>query len=320
MGIGSVTSMNPMSGIQMPMTSSTDSKTKSIKNEITDKQQQLRALSSKEELSVNEEMNERKKLQKEISGLNTELKQHQEEFLKSQKREIRMAELRENMKPAKEETSEDKIQTDEKSPDKADETNLPADKLPADQPGTVITKNGDDMVILKGKANQDEKQGIDTEEKPAEETKEEVIAEKEPDSINRDTDAGLSGKETRALVSADISVEQANRQGTVIARIRNGIAILKDTISQDEKQGIDTEKKQAELEKMEKQEQRASTFQFSLLGEANSTMQSAAGTGVSGAQNGTQTNTANNAFINALKSSQQEEQAALQRFQVSFGN
>lgn len=320
MGIGSVTSMNGMSGMQRTMTGSTNSKIKNIQNEITGVQQQMQALSSKEELSVSEKMNERKKLQKEISGLNTELKQHQEEFRKSQKREIRMAELREDMKPAKEETAGDKILTDEKSPDKTDEKTRTAGKLPTDQQGTVIAKDNDGMVILKENINQDGKRGIDTGEKQTEEPEEEVSAEKEAGGINRDANTGLSSKETHALVSADNSVEQANRQGTVIARIRNGIAILKGTINQDEKQGIDTEQKQAELEKLEKQEQRATTFQFSILGEANNTMQSAAKTEASGTQNGATVNAENNAFIKALKSSQQEEQAALQRFHVSFGN
>lgn len=320
MGIGSVTSMNSMPGMQRTMTGSTNSKIKNIQNEITGVQQQMQALSSKEELSVNEKMNERKKLQKEISGLNTELKLHQEEFRKSQKREIRMAELREDMKPAKEETSGDKILTDEKSSGKTDEKTQATGKMPTDQPGTVITKDNDGTVILKGSIDQDGKQGIDTGEKQTEEPKEEVSAEKETNNASHDTNTGLSSKETHALVSADHSVEQANRQGTVIARIRNGIAILKGTINQDEKQGIDTEQKQAGLEKLEKQEQRATTFQFSILGEANNTMQSAAKTDASGTRGGTPVNAENNAFIKALKSSQQEEQTALQRFHVSFGN
>ena len=96
MGIGSITSTNSMSGMQMITAASTDPKIKNIQNEITDAKQQMQKLSSKEEISANEKASERKKFQKEISDLNTELKQHQEELRKSQKREIMLAELRED--------------------------------------------------------------------------------------------------------------------------------------------------------------------------------------------------------------------------------
>ena len=72
MGISSITSMNGMSGMQMTMASSTETKNKNIQKEITDAQQQMRALSSKDELSVNDKANERKTLQKKIASLNTE--------------------------------------------------------------------------------------------------------------------------------------------------------------------------------------------------------------------------------------------------------
>ncbi len=119
MGIGSITSTGSMSVMQMTTTDLKDQKSKSIQNEITDVQQQMQKLSSKEELSANEKANERKKLQKEISGLNTELKQHQEELLRSQKREQMLAELREDADPAEKEKSEDKISSNDTSPDTA---------------------------------------------------------------------------------------------------------------------------------------------------------------------------------------------------------
>lgn len=96
MGIGSVTSMNSMPGMQMPMTSSADSKSKSIQNEITSTKQKIQKLSARDELSVIEKTNEEQKLQKEISSLNTELKQHQEEFRKAQQKELIMAQLQED--------------------------------------------------------------------------------------------------------------------------------------------------------------------------------------------------------------------------------
>ena len=91
MGISSITSANSMSVMQMTGANSKVQKSKSIQNEITNAQQQIRKLSSQEDLSAAEKANERKKLQKEISGLNTELKQHQDELSRSQRREILMA-------------------------------------------------------------------------------------------------------------------------------------------------------------------------------------------------------------------------------------
>lgn len=316
MGIGSVTSTNSMSGMQTLKAFSTDPKIKKIQNEITNAKQQMQKLSPKEGLSENEKEAERKKLRKEISSLNTKLSQHQEALRKSQKKEIRMAELQEAQKLTKEEKSEDKIQTKETSLDKADEKTLPTDKHPSVSPGTVITSNSDGTVILKEIMNQDEKRSVDTEEKQTDETKEKDITEKEERNRNTDvaTETSLSHKEIYAIVSADSSVQQANRQGTIIASTRDGIAILKGEINQDEKRGVDTEKKQAELEKMEQKEQRAIAFQSSILGGANNTMKSAAKTNVTGINDRAQVNADNNAFINALRVSQEETLAAQQRF------
>ncbi|MBD5544553.1 MAG: hypothetical protein HDR01_10030 [Lachnospiraceae bacterium] len=306
MGIGSVTSTNSMSSMQTLKAVSTDPKIKKIQNEITNAKQQMQKLSPKEELSDNEKETEREKLKKEISSLNTKLRQHQEELRKSQKKEIRMAELQEDQKLTKEKKSEDK----------ADEKNLPTNNQQTGSQGTVIANNNDGTVILKEKMNQDEKRSVDTEEKQADETK-----EKESKTINSDTntESSLSHKQIYAIVSADSSIRQASRQGAIIASTRDGIAILKGEINQDEKRGVDTEKKQAELEKMEKKEQRAIAFQSSILGEANNTMKSAAKTDVPGANDKTLINAKNNAFINALRVSQEDSQAAQQRFHVSFG-
>ncbi len=323
MGIGGVTSINSNTGMQTATASSAKPKIKNIQNEITGVQQQMQALSSEEGLSANEKITEKKKLQKEISGLNTELKQRQEELRKSQQREIRIAELQEDSKPAKEENTEDKVQAGSLSPDAEKEKNLPADSLPSDRQGSVISKNNDGTVLLKDELNPQGKTGIGTEKKQAAE-KEETAAEKEAAGTNRNTDAEPFGKEMRSVVSADISVQQAQRQGTVITRIRNGIAILKGEIGQNEKYGSDTEtRKPAELETMEKKEQRAMAFQFSALSEANNTINPTEKTSAAGTQNGMQINQSNqknnNIFANAFHSSE-ESLAFQQNFHVSLGN
>lgn len=321
MGIGGVTSTNSVSGMQMMTAGSTDQKSKSIQNEITTATQQMQQLSSKEDLSVIEKANERKNLKKEIASLNTELKQHQDELRKSQKREILLAQLREDQGPTKEDEAKDKIQAKETSSEKADEKNLSADKQQTGRQDSVILQNSDGTVILKGESNQGEKLGVDTANTPDDET-EEDIAEKETKSADddRDADVGLSRKEVYAMASADASVQQANGQGNVIARTRDGIAVLKGEMNQDEMRGVNTDRKQAELKKMEQQEQNAIAFQSAILGEANRTMQSAAKTPkVTGIKDDIQADAANNAYINALKVSQAEDQATQQRLFVSVG-
>lgn len=381
MGIGSITSMNGMSGMRMTTASTTDTKNKNIQNEITDVQQQMRALSSKEELSVSEKENERKTLRKKMASLNTELKQHQEEFRKSQKRETMMAELREDTGLAKDNPQEAGMQTDGTSLDKTAKQRLrtaqsqeeenkdaaisetgtkPSDwTMDADEkasriekagtplsdasmgqqntlPGTVITKTKDGIVILKEDTKQEKLPGMENaktadksslrptaeqassaDKLSSEESKEADASEKMTKPSDQDTEMGLSQKEIHGIVSAEASVRQTDRQETVIARIEGGIAILKGEIKQDETRGVDTEQKQAELEKMEQREERARTFQSYVFGNENNAMKPAAKEGET--QNGTQINTENNSFIRTFQFNQ-EAQAAQQRFYVSLDN
>ena len=159
MGISNITSMNSMSGVYMTSAASAEPKIKNIQDKIASVQQEMQKLSSKEELSITEKTDERKKLQKEVSSLNTVLKQRQEELRKSQKRELMMAQLQEDTKPAQKDASEDTIQTKGTSSDNTNEKSLSADKR---QAGTVLFQNSDGSVILKDKTRQDNNRGIDT--------------------------------------------------------------------------------------------------------------------------------------------------------------
>lgn len=313
MGIGSVTSTNNLSGAQMTASHISDPKIKKYQNEITSVQQQMQKLSSKEELSVTEKTNEREKLRKEISNLNAELKRHQEELGKSQKKEIMLAKLQEDKEPEKEKSAEDRKQIKEGVSTREDEKNPPAAFEQTGQQETVISQNSDGTVILKEKADQDKEALKENASKKETETED-----------DKKTDSGLSRKEIHAIASADSSVQQAARQGTVIARTRDGIAILKGQIDQDERHGVDTEKNQDALEKMEKKEQKAISFQFSTLAEANDAMKSAAKAKVPGLKDrplaDMQDNAFGNPFINAMQLSQREGQAAQQRFFVSLGH
>lgn len=316
MGIGGIASTNRMSVVQTTSADLKDQKSKSIQNKISDVEQQIRKLSSEEDLSVNEKANEKKKLQKEESDLSTKLKQHQEELLRSQKREIMLTEMQEEQAPVEEETAEEKIQSNESSSATEDKRELPADAQQTAQPGTVITQNSDGTVILKEITNPVKNRDTDT-PKPVDEAREEPIPAKETKEADDEevTDTTLSGKELQAMVSADVSLQQADYQGTVIAKTEGGIAILKGEIKQDAYRGDDTERKQAELEKMQKQNQREQAFQFSILGEADDAMRAASETNSATKGN---PDTEKTFYISGL-STPQEEQAAQQRFYVSFG-
>ena len=119
MGIGNIAAAGSMSVIQMPLTNGKDQKSKNIQNKITDRQQQIQKLSSREELSAHEKATERKKLQKELSSLNTELKRHQEELRRSQKRERMLSGLQADKEPVKEVNQKDEPRTNDTAPDTA---------------------------------------------------------------------------------------------------------------------------------------------------------------------------------------------------------
>lgn len=288
MGVGSITSMNSMSNMQMARASSNDVKSKKIQNEITDLQQKIQKISSNEALSIDEKVNERKKQQQAISSLNTELKRHQEEILWSQKRELMMAELQE-------------------------------DKETAEKQGTVIFKNDDGTVILKEDTNQDEKRDVDADKKQTDETQKEDNAEKEPKTIAedvKDANTAMPEKNVHAIISGGASAEQVSQQRAVIAKIRGGIAVLKGEINQDERHGINTDKKQAELEKLEKQEERAKTLRSSTLDGNNRTKNPMANIRVTGIQSRTEDKDS----VNVSKLLSEETQASQQTFYVSLGN
>lgn len=325
MGISGIASTNSMSVMQVSSTGLKDHKSKNIQNELTEVQQQMQKLSSTEELSANEKADERKKLQKEKSSLDNELKQHQEELLRSQKREAMLAELREAQNPVKKEEDENGMAA-EASANHAGKENPAADEQQAQpmQPGTVISQSSDGTVILKEVMNPPENNSASAAEtRPAEETKETAAAteEAETEEKEKDTDSVVefrpTAQEMQAMASADTSMQIAGRMGTLVAKTDDGIAVLKGEIKLDAYRGTDTDRKEAELADMRKQSQRETAFQFSLLGAADSAMQTAAETDPA-AKTGAQANAERTFQVSGLSSAQQEEQAAQQGFQVSI--
>lgn len=319
MGIGGITSStNNMSVTQMTSTSLKDHKSKNIQKEITDVKQQIQKLSSEDELSVDEKANEKKKLQKEKASLDTKLKQHQDELLRSQKREIRLAELQEDQAPSKEEEAGEKTQAAGISSDTADKETTANSERQNLQPGTVITQNSDGTVILKEVLNQTGKAGADAESKPADEAKEASASEKEKQAEEEEDNAAnpaISDQQMQAMVSSDTSMRQADRMGTLVTKTEGGIAVLKGEIKQDAYRGVDTERKEAELSDMQKQRQREMGVQFALLGEAGHTMKAADDT--ESLKDRTQGNAGMNFQVSGLNAPQ-DEQAAQQGFQVSI--
>ena len=87
-------------------------------------------------------------------------------------------------------------------------------------------------------------------------------------------------------------------------------------MKQEELRGIESDPKQAELEKMEQREERARIFQSYVLGDAGDAMKSAAADKTS---DGTGSSTNNSTFVRAFQLSQ-EAQASQQSFYVSIDN
>lgn len=315
-GIGSIASSGSMSYKQITSSDLKDQKSKSLQNDISDVQQKIKRLSSEEDLTVTEKAEEKQKLQQEKSELSTKLKLHQDELQKSQKRDIKLAELQEDRKPEKEEDAESKVQAVETSSaaDAANEKKLPADDRHSLPPGTVITRNSDGTVILKEILNQAAESDTGAQTQQAEALKEDSAAEKEKKAAEDESDAeiGLTGTEVQAMVSADAAMQQADRQGSLVDRTGNDISVLQGEIKQDAYRGTDTESKEAELKGMQEQRKREMAFQFSMLGEANR----ATGTDDT-ANNAAQANADRTFRVSGVNTSP-EEQALQQGLQVSI--
>lgn len=324
-GIGSIASSGSMSFQQITSSDLKDQKSKGLENDITDVQRKMQQLSSEEDMTATEKAEEKQKLQQEKSDLSTKLKLHQDELQKSQKREIKLAELQEDREPEKEDDSEADIQAAEEisAPDRADDRKLPADDRHAMQPGTIITQNSDGTVILKEVLNQaadSDSQAQQTKavqaEAPARAENTAAAKEEKAAEDESDTETGLTGTQVQAMVSADSLMQQADRQGSLVTKTEDDIAVLKGEIKQDAYRGTDTDRKRAELQEMQEQRKREMAVQFSMMGEANRTSQAATETNTS-AGGSAQIDNERTLRVSGIGASQ-EEQALQQGFQVSI--
>ncbi len=276
MGISSVGGMESLSGAQMAMASPVDTTSKSIENKISDVQRQMQQLSSKQGMSAEEKMRKRQELQQEVSSLYTQLRQHQSEVRKEQRRDAvaekvlvkngaakRHGTAQEGSTAKKSTVAQESEQA--KKSAAAQESGMAKESSAAKESGMA---KGTDAVnesgMAKGSAAAKES-GIDKGDVQSQGT-------------------GLSAIGMRAMSTADTSMERARRQGMVVARIEGGIAILISEISQDEARGVDVERKQAEREKLEEKAVQASASRFLILGEAHQTMRESVQAGKNGAE------------------------------------
>ncbi len=86
MNVKSVNGMN-LQANQQGISQQVDAESKGIQNRIANAQMQLQGLSSKEELSAEEKMQKRQEIQKQITELNNQLRQHQMELRKEKQKE-----------------------------------------------------------------------------------------------------------------------------------------------------------------------------------------------------------------------------------------
>lgn len=219
---------------------------KNIQNEISDIQRQKRELSSKEELTNEEKMNKRKEMQQEIANLNMQLRQRQAEFRKEQQRKLASGEMRTDGDNAE---GADTKEVKRKSAQIRDaKENDPENK----NAEVRDTENKDTQIKEAGKENIESKRT-------------EAAGAKEDEQVE---DGGISQAQMQEIVANDAAMEQVKNQGIVIARMEEGVVILKGEIRQDEARGEDVSKKQAELAKQEERLRRASEFQASSSGKA----------------------------------------------------
>lgn len=229
MGISGVKATESYAGGETKAAQSADVVSKGIQDDIENVQREKQALSSKEELSVEEKMKKRKELQQELSSLNAKLRQRQAEIRREQQKETAAGDLRaEDSKDSEEKKAG--LKADEKRGTRQDDTNRQDWKTEA----------------AKQKNSKDEKADI----KGSKENKADA------------EDTGISREEMRRVVSTDAAVEQTRQRGSIIARMEGGRVILKGEIELDEIRGEDVEKKQAELEKQEEKIRQAATMQF----------------------------------------------------------
>jgi len=133
MAINSISLNKVAANVTSPVVSSTDTETKSIQNQITNKQQSLKRLTSDTEMSAEEKAKEQQEIRKQIAELNRKLRMLQmekEEEAKEAKKEQEQKNVSDENE-AKEVSKEksDKSISDENIKEQQKKTNIPPQNI-----------------------------------------------------------------------------------------------------------------------------------------------------------------------------------------------
>ncbi len=112
MEINSVKAMEGASGGQGAKIQPVDSVSKNIQNEISNVQRKRQELSSNEDLSVEDRLKKRQEMQREISRLNTQLRQRQAEMRREKQKDLLSEEMKKDFDKTKEAEAK-KVETKE---------------------------------------------------------------------------------------------------------------------------------------------------------------------------------------------------------------
>lgn len=197
MTIGSATSTSSNVQVGVGRNMPSDSVSKGIQKQIENAQKRLQELSSNEDMPLEEKMKKRQEIQKEITDLNQQMRQHQIEMRKKQQTQ------------------------------------------------------GDSMDEKLGSGK---KQGV---------------------SKAGGKGSGISQAGMKAMISADVSMKQAQVQGSIATQMEDRASVLESEIKQDKALGANVEKKEEELTDVKQVAQQAVTGQVSALAEANQAMKDA---------------------------------------------
>ena len=103
---------------------------------------------------------------------------------------------------------------------------------------------------------------------------------------SRKSSAGMSSASMQAIISADISMDQAKVQGAVKTDVEGKAGILESEIKLDEARGADTTKKKEELADLESKAQDLTASQLDTLSDANAELKEAAESENTGTETG----------------------------------
>lgn len=169
MKISGVSGVNMQAG-QFGSAQEIDTVSKSLKNQIENAQNQLQELSSNDEMSMEEKMERRKELQKQISDLNSQLRQHQME----QRRAAREQQAKESMMESEnaeteaEQTAADGQTTGLSRASMHAIISADSSMTQADLQGRVVTKMEGRARVLESEIKLDSARGQSTETKEKE--------------------------------------------------------------------------------------------------------------------------------------------------------